>query len=293
MSEIIQKNVISAELRSSFLDGDITIPIDAVPEHPDENAAYVLSMPNTWEDLGTVPINDEIFETDSNLLKNQLAKMQFGMRIIRLPLQIVTPIIKNQSTAYGNRADLLHDLQKMMANIPKYCELYVTIDIPDMNDYVMYCHPHGVDALRVTKLPYRYDIVLTMVAEDPLFYATPVVKQLNEITNYGDVAYYASITLENPHNFQYLYCTNEDGGNHYMKFRKKITSDEAIEINVRYPGQICTITGAEGQVTLADVEVSNVYEMFLQVPLGTSTWHRNDPGDVIVHTRTPLIGIPP
>lgn len=287
---IIQKNITSAEL---YVTDVLKLDIDAITEHPGENQAFLVSTPNTWDDLGTVPINDEIFETDSGTLKNQLAKMQFGMRLIRLPLQIVTPNPKSHDASYINRAGMLHKLQQIMSRLHSYIELHVSITTPRTANYVIYCHPHGVEALRVVKQPLRYDVILTLVADDPLLYSSTTVDHTGEITNYGDVAYYASITIPAPLTSFKSYSCKTGTVTRTVEFRDPITSStESIKITVKYPGQICTISGPEG-ATLENIVVGKNKPMFLDLPLGASTWERSDPGKVIIHAREALIGIPP
>lgn len=284
MADIIQRNITAAQIHV----GDIFIEIDAIPADPVSDDAYVISLPNTWEDFGTVPINDEIFETDSSVMKNQLAKMQFGMRLIRLPLRIITPKPTNHETAYLKRAEMLHDLQRIMSFLDGYITITVSIRKPRNTNYVIYCHPHGVEAFRVIKQPCCYDVVLTLVADDPLFYAETASEAIKTIVNYGDVADYASITLENPSDLSYIQCQTSSE-THVIMFRSAITSDTPLKIIVKYPGQICTVEGT----TLSNIQVSDNQPMFLKVPLGSSTWLRNDNGDVKIQTRAPLVGIPP
>lgn len=239
------------------------------PENPANNAAYFIPSTNAWDDLASVPVADEIFETDSAEFRCELGKIQYAARTVMIIGVIRTPQDVDHNTAAQNRVKLLYDLQTIVAR--KELILTVTAAYPFSTPYMLYCHLHGADGLRVVKYPHYYAIALTVTAEDPLLYTAPAThtssSQPVTVVNNGNRPHYGTIIISGCNQVTgYLYTIN-GGTPVQVDFRTPYTGSE-IQISVQYPGQTCSIAG----ISPANIDTSNGKPMYLQIPVGTSSW---------------------
>ena len=261
----VQNNIEMATITNAY---GVTIEL-FTPSDTDVHAKYANFIPsyNAWDGLATIPIADELFETDNTTFRAQIGKMQYAPRQIVITGWIATPKKDDAATAYHNRCFFLREIQSALSQ-RGWLSLSFRVTRPAVKTYTLYCHLHGADAIRVKKYPEHYEISIALIAEDPLFYEQEPTTYTTDVYNYGDVEQYADIILRNCKGIDYYEVTTDDGVSRPVRFISPIESDE-VKIHVEYPNQICSIEGTSiSNIDLSEYD-SNV---FLKVPLGHSKW---------------------
>lgn len=259
-----------------------------VPTNPVANQAYFVPDTGAFDGLATVPVADEQFETDNTVFRAQIGKIQLAPRILMITGKIITPKITVAETAFTNRLAFLRKMHATLAAPQAQGGLNLDIGLSTpAKAYKLFCHLHGQEALRIQKYADHYNVALALAAEDPLLYGAATM-QITTVTNSGDVPEFAKIELPNCSNVTAYKCTDSAGHETTVSFREAVTA-EVVAINVAYPGQICSISGT----SIDNIDISNGKQAFIPVPVGTSTWTRNDSGDVKVYPRSPVIGVSP
>lgn len=293
-----QYSIVEAQINAA---DHLTVEIDIPPNNAQVDTAYLIPMEGCWDGLGTVPIVDEAYETDSTDFRSALGKIQYGPRILNIIGKIYVPNPSTPKNAYNARRKLLRDIYGVLGR-SKNLTLTIKVDKPGIinpENYVLHCHLHGPEAVKVVTAPLHYTISISLIAEDPLIYLAKPSDE-TEVKYTGDVPEYIELVIRKCKGFHTLFANyNDDPIPHPIWTLHSPVGTEQdpvdITITVEHPGQICKITGTQ----LSNIDITLSKDLFPRLyPSDWVTLSRNDrkstdEQDIDVWSWHPRIGIPP